>query len=143
MRNIAIEEAGRVASLRPASALVDWLERAEHPELRERVAHTLRRLTNRSFKVAWDAPAVPPAQEARAIRGYRKIIQRAPKTRGRLLAQGFLAAGYRVHQIHERHIWELVRATAAADHLYDLELRQRCLHCLEIWNCHCCSLTAG
>ncbi|MBW2526132.1 MAG: hypothetical protein JRI23_18265, partial [Deltaproteobacteria bacterium] len=33
------------------------------------------------------------------------------------LASGFTTAGYRVQRIHQKHLWELVRAVAGPEHL--------------------------
>ena len=52
------------------------------------------------------------------IRTWSEWIERhRGQTREGWLAAGFVAAGYQVPQLRERHAWELVRAVAGAEYL--------------------------
>ena len=111
----AIAAAGRADRMEPIPRLIALLEDRD-PTVRELAAHTLRMVTNVTYRVDWTHG--DPAERDKGLSRWRAAWNRtrlAP--RGAWLVMGFVAEGYRVPSIQQKHLWELVRATTGEDHV--------------------------
>ena len=111
----AIAASARAERLEPVAPLIELLRDGD-AGVRASAAYALRAITNLDYGVSWDD--APAAERERGEQRWRAAYQRskgAPRTSW--LATGFLAAGYQVRQVSQKHMWEIVRAVAGSDHL--------------------------
>lgn len=111
----AIAAAGRADRMEPIPRLIALLDDRD-AAVRELAAHTLRMVTNVTYRVDWTNGET--SDRERGLQRWRAAWERtrlAP--RGAWLVMGFRAEGYDVPAIQQKHLWELVRATTGADHV--------------------------
>jgi penicillin-insensitive murein endopeptidase len=109
----AIDAAAQSERLEPLAALRALL-RSPDDNVRRAADRALAFTTNQSAGFA-DAPS-DPARVARSIERWEALLAKNASTRREAwLVSGFKAAGYDVRDLHARHAWELVRATAGHD----------------------------
>ncbi|HHH27149.1 MAG TPA: HEAT repeat domain-containing protein [Polyangiaceae bacterium] len=110
----AIAAAARADRMEPIPRLIALLEDRD-ATLRELAAHTLRMVTNVTYRVDWTDDELEREQGLGRWRSAWERTRQAP--RGAWLVMGFRAEGYDVPSIQQKHLWELVRATTGGDHL--------------------------
>jgi hypothetical protein len=115
LRLMAIDAAGRTERLEAVASLLPLLDEPS-PAIRVRAAAALRLLTNRSWGVDWSKKLT--AWHRGKKRAWEQwVADHRGQSRDVWLASGFVSAGYRVPQIHQQHLWEIVRAVAGPPHL--------------------------
>jgi hypothetical protein len=111
----AVDAAGRGDRLEPVMGLAALLD-DKNPELRAASARALSLVTNVDFFVDWRA-GTREARTSAAARWHTALERSRRAPRDAWLVTGFRGAGYDVREIHGKYGYELVRATADADHL--------------------------
>ncbi|MBI4950864.1 MAG: penicillin-insensitive murein endopeptidase [Myxococcales bacterium] len=110
-----LEAAGRSERLEPVPVLVP-LVAAEDGGTRTSAGQALARLANRSFGGGGDDG--DPRVRARTLAEWQTWVKRQRgQPRGAWLCAGFQAAGYRIGELHQKNLWELVRAASGPDFL--------------------------
>ena len=111
----AVAAAARAERLEPVPRLIALLDDRD-PSMRHLSGHALRMATNLGYGVRWAEG--DPTHLAKGRQRWTGAWHRsASAPRDAWLITGFRAAGYQIPKLSQRHAWELVRASAGADHL--------------------------